>query len=142
VYDNAAERARLDEQIDAAHDGLQQIWAAWNQRAALVASASEADGRVTVTVDALGTIIETRFAHNVAELTYGEIATAITQATQRAALDVKEQSDALLAAATKGQAGTDELTGVLPDVMSMLPPEPDVSLAPPSSSLPGGDDEW
>jgi DNA-binding protein YbaB len=140
VYDDSA--ARLEEGIEALRGGLQEIQAAWKKRAALVASASEADGRVTVTVDALGTIIETRFAHNVHELTFEEIATAITQATQRAALDVKKQSEDVLAGATAGYAGIDELTDVFPDFRSMLPPEPEVSLAPPSSSVPGDDDKW
>ncbi|MET8876632.1 YbaB/EbfC family nucleoid-associated protein [Nocardia sp. NPDC004604] len=134
----------MDEQIEASRDALREMCEAWNKRAELVASASEKGGRVSVTVDALGTIVETRFSHDVGELTYGEIASAITRATQRAAAEVKQRSDALLAAATNGQAGgpmIDELSGVLPDFMSLLPSQPDVSLAPPSSST-AGDEEW
>ncbi|GAB2562348.1 YbaB/EbfC family nucleoid-associated protein [Nocardia heshunensis] len=75
---------------------MREIAEASQQRAQLMASASAANGRVTVTVNADGVVIATRFAADFHELSHDELAKAVTTAAQRAAQDVARKSQELL----------------------------------------------
>ncbi|WP_433709618.1 YbaB/EbfC family nucleoid-associated protein [Nocardia sp. CA-084685] len=147
MFQGAAGRARLDELMDAVHKGMESIAEAQEERAKLTASASDAGSRVTVTVNADGIVIETRFAGDIDELTYDEIAAAVTKAAQRAAADVRAQSESVMAAAGQG-FGTipefDEMGADISDFTRLVPPAPEVSLLPPpeSSSRVSDDDVW
>lgn len=147
MFAGAAGRARLDELMDAVHKGMASIAAAQEERAKLTATASEADRRVTVTVNADGVVVETRFSTDVDELTYDEIAAAVTKATQRAAADVRARSAEVMSGAQQGFGeipAFDELAAEFPDFTELVPPAPEVSLAPPTaaSSAVADEDDW
>jgi DNA-binding protein YbaB len=146
MFQGAAGRARLEELMDAVHKGMRSIAEAQEERAKLTATASEAGKRVTVTVNADGIVVETRFAGDIDELTYDEIATAVTKATQRAAMDVRARSQELMAAASQGFGNIpefDEMAQDIPDFTKLLPPASEVPLAPPpASSLISEDEVW
>lgn len=146
MFEGAAGRARLDELIDAVNKGMQSIAEAQQERAKLTATASDAGNRVTVTVNADGIVVDTRFAGDIDELSYDEIATAVTKAAQQAAVDVRARSESVMAAASQGFGGIpefDEVAADIPDFTKLIPPAPEVSLArPPESSLVSDDDVW
>jgi DNA-binding protein YbaB len=147
MFGGAAGRARLDELMDAVHKGMASIAAAQEERARLTATASEAGRRVTVTVNADGIVIETRFAGDIDELSYDEIAAAVTKATQRAAADVRARSADVMSGAQQGFGDIpafDELAADFPDFTKLVPPAPEVSLAPPpaASSPVADEDDW
>lgn len=146
-FQSAAARAQLDELLAAVRDGMQSIAEAQEERVKLTASASEAGRRVTVTVNANGIVVETRFAGDIDELGYDEIAAAVTKAAQRASADVREQSASVMAAASQGfsgVAGFDDTDTGLPDFATFVPAPPAVSPAEPrASSSPVSDgDVW
>ncbi|MEU0503790.1 YbaB/EbfC family nucleoid-associated protein [Nocardia sp. NPDC005998] len=133
--------------MDAVQKGMQSIAEAQEERVKLSARASEAGGRVTVTVNADGIVVETRFGGDIDELSYDEIATAVTKAAQTAAADVRARSESVMAAASQGFGAIpefDELADDIPDFTKLLPPAPEVPLAPPpaSSSPVTDDDAW
>lgn len=104
------------------------------QRARLTASASARDKRVTVTVNANGTVIETRFTDDIGELTYDEIAAAVTEAAQQAAAEVARLGEELAAPLMEARANRPQLSDVLEGVPEFrMPPEPEVSNAAPGS---------
>jgi hypothetical protein len=110
---------------------------AQRDRAELTATASEADGRVTVVVAGDGRVVQTRFTAGVGELTRDQVAAAFTAAAAAAARAVRQQGNALIAAARHQRAGSPgvaELVAAMPDftaLRDMLPgrtdpvPEPD-----------------
>lgn len=113
---------------------IQAIAEAQNKRVKLTGKGSVHKGRVQVTVNANGVIIETKLSKDVSDLSYGDIAKAITQAAQQAAQDVQTQTAELLAPVKQAQAKLpkmSELIEGLPDLESQIPTEPEVSLAPP-----------
>ncbi|WP_225726977.1 MULTISPECIES: YbaB/EbfC family nucleoid-associated protein [unclassified Nocardia] len=66
------------------------------RRALLTATASVCDKRITVTVNAEGVLIETRFADDIGDLTYDEIAAAVPEAVRTAAREVTRKSRELM----------------------------------------------
>jgi len=147
MFQGAAGRAQLDELMDAVREGMQSIVEAQEERVKLTATASESGSRVTVTVNANGIVVETRFAGDIDELSYDEIAAAVTKAAQRASADVRAQSDSVMAAASQGFSGIpgfDEMGADLPDFATFIPSPPKVLPAsPPASSSPvSEDDVW
>ncbi|MET8876630.1 YbaB/EbfC family nucleoid-associated protein [Nocardia sp. NPDC004604] len=141
MFESAAARAGLDELMDAVRAGMQVIAEAQEKRAKLTAVASEAGSRVTVTVNADGIVVETQFASDIDELGYNEIAVAVTKAAQRAAADVRAQSDSLMAAASQGFGGipeSDDMAADLPDFVKLIPIVPEASPTSPASD----DEAW
>ncbi len=129
--------ASFTDVMDAVGAGMRSIERMQQQRALLTATATAGEGRVTVTVNANGVVVETRFDDDIADLTYDEIATAITEATQQAAAQITDRVAELMAYARREQAQIPMLSELLPgvlDVMRMFPPAPVVSTAPPSES--------
>jgi hypothetical protein len=106
-----------------------------HQRARLVASASVEDGRVTVTVNADGAIIETRFSDRIDDLNYDTVARAVTSAAQQAFREVGRLGRELMAPVAAHHATMPRLHDLipgLPDLRDQIPELPEVSLAPPA----------
>lgn len=115
---------------------MREIAEASQQRAQLMASGTAAGGRVTVTVNADGIVIATRFAADIGELTHDEIAKAVTTAAQRAAQDVAKQSRELLQPLRDRRATMPKLSELIegmPDLQQAPLDPPAASLAPPNS---------
>lgn len=115
---------------------MREIAEASRQRTQLVASASAAGGRVTVTVNADGVVIATRFGSDIEELSYEEIAKAVTSAAQQAAEQVKRQGQELLRPLRDKRAAMPKLSELfegLPDLEATAPTVEPASLAPPKS---------
>ncbi|GAB0107156.1 hypothetical protein JMUB6875_61480 [Nocardia sp. JMUB6875] len=115
---------------------MRDIAEASRKRTQLIATASAGGGRVHVTVNADGVVIATRFSANVDELTYEEIAKAMTTAAQQAAKDVARQGQELLQPLRDKRARMPKLSELiegLPDLESKAPTIEPASLAPPRS---------
>lgn len=103
-------------------------------RSALVGTGSVRRNRVTVSVNADGTVIETKFGQGIEDLTHSEIAKAVTEAAQKAAGHLAEQHAALMAPLQERRARMPKLSDLvegMPDLRLAEPPQP--SLAPPDS---------
>ncbi|WP_328395552.1 YbaB/EbfC family nucleoid-associated protein [Nocardia sp. NBC_00416] len=106
------------------------------ERARLTATASVQEQRVTVTVNANGAVIETLFADNVSDLSYSEIAEAVTSAALEAAAEVARRSRELtepLAEHRKRMPKLSDLVEGMPDLESLRPARVPVPTTPPNS---------
>ncbi|WP_245721951.1 YbaB/EbfC family nucleoid-associated protein [Nocardia crassostreae] len=84
---NERAKADLNDILDGFAQQMRTITQLQKDRAVLTATATVRK-RVTVTVNAEGTVIETRFASDIEDLDYEEIAKAVTEAAQQAAAEV------------------------------------------------------
>ncbi|WP_378737185.1 YbaB/EbfC family nucleoid-associated protein [Nocardia brasiliensis] len=82
--------------MDALQQQLTGIAEVQQQRMRLTGTASVCDKRIQVTVNANGILIDTRFADDIGDLTFEEIAAAMAEAVQAAAADVERQGHDLL----------------------------------------------
>jgi len=122
--------------IDAFQQQMRAIAEAQQQRVRLTAAATSRDKLVTVTVNANGVVIETRFASGIEQLSYDEIAETVTRTAQDAAAEVARRSRELAAPLTRHRERLPKLSEVIdgmPDFESEIPLEPPVSTAPPGS---------
>ncbi|WP_378737195.1 YbaB/EbfC family nucleoid-associated protein [Nocardia brasiliensis] len=106
------------------------------ERAQLTASATVRK-RVTVTVNADGTIIETKFGPRIEELNFTEIAEAVTAAAQQACAELARKTQDLMAPLHERRARLPRVSDLIegmPDFSAQQPVEPEVSLAPPGSA--------
>ncbi|WP_405179653.1 YbaB/EbfC family nucleoid-associated protein [Nocardia sp. NBC_01377] len=118
---------------------IRAIAAAAEQRAELTATAFAQGKRVKVTVNADGVVLETRFSSDIGELTYDEIARAVTTAAQEAAKDAAAKAENLLAPIVEQRARMPKLSELiddLPDFESQRPTFPAASMAPLSARNP------
>ncbi|MFC9892445.1 YbaB/EbfC family nucleoid-associated protein [Nocardia sp. NPDC127579] len=107
------------------------------QRVKLTATASTRDRQISVTVNANGVVIQTKFGSGIDEYSYEDIAKAITRLTQQAAEDVFGQSQQVMAPLAEERARLPKLSDVIPgmpDLQSEIPLEPEVSVAPPGDA--------
>ncbi|WP_328393382.1 YbaB/EbfC family nucleoid-associated protein [Nocardia sp. NBC_00416] len=128
--------ASLAEAMDYFRDEMQLISQLQVQRARLTASASVRDRRVTVSVNADGVVIETKFSSDVDDLDYDELAAAMTQAAQQAAAEVMRLTEELLQPLTERNVAMPKFSDLVegfPDVQGQVPVTPVVSLAPPNA---------
>jgi DNA-binding protein YbaB len=70
--------------LDGFRHSMDEISTIEHQQAKLTATGHAAQKRVAITVDARGSIIDTRFAADIADLDYDEIAAAVTRAARAA----------------------------------------------------------
>lgn len=136
-----ADAAMMMEALNEQMLGLAQIH---RDRAKLTATVTACDKRISVTVNADGILIETLFADDIDDLTHAEIARAMTEAVQAAAANVNEQARQLMEPLRERKAQLPQLSDLiedLPDVGSIVPPVPLVSVAPPNSPERHYDDE-
>ncbi|MQY24998.1 YbaB/EbfC family nucleoid-associated protein [Nocardia aurantia] len=133
---NEAEKAQLAGLKDLVQGAFVSITHAQEQRAQLTAAAHAAGRRVTITVNADGVVIKTEFSDSIDDLTYSEIAAAVTAATQDAAAQVRQQAQRLMADLQREQArmpSMSEFFPMMPDIRSMIPTPPEVPTSPPGS---------
>ncbi|MFE7796290.1 YbaB/EbfC family nucleoid-associated protein [Nocardia sp. NPDC057440] len=133
---NEAAKARLADLMDSVQAGIKSIQRAQHRQAQLMASASAAGKRVTVVVNAKGVVIETRFAADIDDLAYPEIARAVTTAAQEAAAEVHRKTKEMVAELTREQSRLPRLSEFIPgmpDVQDMIPAAPEVSTEPPAA---------
>jgi hypothetical protein len=115
---------------------MRQIGDLQRKRVALTASSSVLHGRITVTVNADGTVVETRFAANIGDLTYTEIASGVTQAAQTASAEVARKVRELMQPLHEGRGRMPKLSAFvegLDEFETLIPVAPPVSTAPPRS---------
>lgn len=133
---NEAEKARLAELKELVQGSFASITRAQQERSRLTATAHAGGRRITITVNADGVVIKTEFSDDIDDLTYSEIAAAVTAATQDAAGQVQQQAQQIITAAQQEQAqvpSVSEFFPMMPDIQSMIPTAPETSLAPPGS---------
>ncbi|WP_433562646.1 YbaB/EbfC family nucleoid-associated protein [Nocardia sp. CA-151230] len=133
---NEAEKAQLAGLKELVKGSFASIARAQQQRALLTATAQAAGRRVTITVNADGVVIKTEFSDDIDDLTYSEIADAVTKATQDAAAQVQQRAQQIMTGLQEEQAripSMSEFFPMMPDVQSMIPTPPEVSMAPPGS---------
>mgnify|MGYP002652439954 CR=1 FL=1 len=123
------ELAALAESVEKQLRGVADLQ---QRRAKLTGRGTAAKQRVVVVVNADGVVVDTKFTGDVEELTYGELAKAVTEAAQAAAEDVgrkwRDLSAPMLAERAKMPSLGDLVSG-LPDVR--VPAPPPASTAPP-----------
>jgi hypothetical protein len=120
--------ARVAGILDAVRDEIAAVAHAQRERAALTATASGADGRVTVTVDANGTVIDTRFSADVATLPYAEIASAVTATAAAAAQEVRGKGAEIMDRVRREHPALPNLSEIapqVPDLAAILEAVPD-----------------
>ncbi|MRH88618.1 YbaB/EbfC family DNA-binding protein [Nocardia sp. SYP-A9097] len=113
---------------------MREIAEASRKRALLTASATS--GRVTVTVNADCIVIATRFASDIGEFGFDEIARAVTAAAQQASADMRRKTEELLRPLSDQRAKMPKLSELfegMPDLESQAPTLPPASLAPPQA---------
>ncbi|UGT39676.1 YbaB/EbfC family nucleoid-associated protein [Nocardia yamanashiensis] len=134
---NEHAKAQLADLIEMVKDGMTAMARAQEERARLTATAHAAGRRVTITVNADCIVIKTEFSDDVDDLTYAEIANAVTSATQDAAAQVQQKAAQIMTNLEQEQAQIPTLSEFfpeMPDVKAMLPTPPKVSTAPPDAS--------
>ncbi|MGF6887229.1 DNA-binding protein YbaB [Nocardia sp. GAS34] len=112
------------------------IAAVQRDRALLTATVTACDKRISVTVNADGILIATKFAEDIGDLSYEEIAAAMTEAVQAAARKAQKQTQELMEPLRQEKARLPKLSELLegaPDLGEMMPTAPPASLAPPDS---------
>ncbi|WP_067574568.1 YbaB/EbfC family nucleoid-associated protein [Nocardia acidivorans] len=134
---NNTERARTDlsDILEGFADQMRTITQLQRERAALTATASVRQKRVTVTVNAEGTVIETKFSSDIEDLDYSEIAKAVTEAAQQAAAEVAQRGREVLAPVSQNRNRLPKLADLVPGMPDLsrelrIPEPPVVSTAP------------
>ncbi|WP_067895262.1 YbaB/EbfC family nucleoid-associated protein [Nocardia vaccinii] len=133
---NEFAKAQLAEVRAAFQDQLALIADLQFRRTQLTATGTARGKRVTVTVNADGTVIETKFNGSVRDLSYADIARAVTAAAQQAAAELARKSSELMAPLQDMRGRfpqVHEIVEGMPDLISQRPRAPEVSLAPPNS---------
>lgn len=110
--------------LDTVNTHIRSIAEVQQKRVELTATATAGEGRVRITVNADGVVIETRFADDIDELDYDEIADAVTDATQEAAAEVARQAEELIAPIRRTRSRLPSLSSIvegLPDIRTKTP---------------------
>ncbi len=121
--------------LDGVREQLRTVARVQNERTRLTASATVRK-RVTVAVNADGTVIETKLGAGVEDLTYPELAKAFTEAAQQAAAAVSRKVEELMMPLHDQRARLPKLTELIegmPDLRAEMPETPKVSTAPPGA---------
>ncbi|QIS03415.1 YbaB/EbfC family DNA-binding protein [Nocardia brasiliensis] len=124
--DNDRTKGDLADLLDTVNLHIRSIAEAQRQRVELTATGTAAKGRVHITVNADGVVIETRFADDIDELDYDEIADAVTEATQAAAAEVAERAEKLIAPIRRTRSRLPSLSEIVADLpdLTVRVPEP------------------
>ncbi len=128
--------SELEDMIEGAQDQLRAIARIQTERAQLIGTGTASRRRVTVSVNADGVVIETKFAADAEDLELSEIAKAVTEAAQNAARDLADKNRELMAPLRGQRARMPRLADLLqgmPDLRGNMPTSPKPSLAPPNS---------
>ncbi len=133
---NEFAKAQLAEVRAAFQDQLALIADLQARRTRLTATGTARGKRVAVTVNADGTVIETKFNGSISDLGYADIARAVTAAAQEAAAELARKSSELTAPLQEIRGRFPKLHDIvegMPDLAAQRPAAPEVSLAPPNS---------
>ncbi|MGV9663642.1 YbaB/EbfC family nucleoid-associated protein [Nocardia niigatensis] len=135
---NEQRKADLHAILDGFAEQMRTITQLQRERAALTASATVRGKRVTVTVNADGTVIETKFGSGIEDLDYPEIAKAVTEAAQQASAEVARRGREIMAPVSQNRDRMPKLTDLVPGMPDLskelaIPAPPVVSTAPPKS---------
>ncbi|MFE3956885.1 YbaB/EbfC family nucleoid-associated protein [Nocardia sp. NPDC059091] len=106
------------------------------KRTELMASGTGGYKRVTVTVNADGVVIETKFSEDILDLEPYEIAKAVTEAAQAATAEMARKNEDLMAPLRDSRARIPKLSDLivgLPATEDMVPEPLPISTAPPGS---------
>jgi len=128
-----ADAAMMMEAFNEQMSGIAKIQ---RDRARLTATVTACDKRITVTVNADGILIATKFADDIKDLPYEDIAAAMTEAVQAAAQKVQKQTQELMDPLRAEKARLPKLSDMLegaPDLGEMMPTAPPASTAPPGA---------
>ncbi len=91
-----------DEVIHALHEKVTELTRVQQERVRLTAKATSRDGAVSITVNANGTVIETRFGPAAEDLEYRKLAQRVTTTAQRAVEELRRKTDELMADIVEG----------------------------------------
>ncbi|RDI43610.1 YbaB/EbfC family nucleoid-associated protein [Nocardia mexicana] len=130
----AADAAMMLDAMSEQFEGMARIQ---RDRAQITATATACEKRITVVVNADGILIETRFADDIADLTYDEIAAAMTEAVQAAAADAARRGNELMQPLLDRKLrlpSLSELVEGAPDLGAVIPVAPSAPITPPGSS--------
>ncbi|WP_327143720.1 YbaB/EbfC family nucleoid-associated protein [Nocardia sp. NBC_01327] len=135
---NEFAKANLADILEGFADQMQTITKLQRERAALTASATVRGKRVTVTVNADGTLIEVKFGSGIEDLEYPEIAKAVVEAAQQASAEVAQRGREVMAPVSKNRDRLPKLTDLIPGMPDLsrelaVPEPPVVSTAPPKA---------
>ncbi|WP_330179068.1 hypothetical protein OHB26_21505 [Nocardia sp. NBC_01503] len=128
----AADAADL---VDTLRQTIGRMAQARGARDALTASATVEHGRITVVVNASGSIVRTEYSDGIEELSYGQIARATVRAAQTAAAEVQLKKQELLApfaALRANMPRLEERFTELAELRAQLPTQVRAPLTPPS----------
>ncbi|MFB7877973.1 MULTISPECIES: YbaB/EbfC family nucleoid-associated protein [unclassified Nocardia] len=130
---NEHAKAQMADILETVQEQMRAIAQVQRDRAQIVASATVRK-RVTVTVNADYKVIETKFTPDIDDLTYTEIAKAVTEAAQQAAVEVGRRTQELMAPLQRERARLPKITELVDDMDGFAIPQPvEASLAPPNS---------
>ncbi|MEU2034665.1 YbaB/EbfC family nucleoid-associated protein [Nocardia amamiensis] len=134
---NELAKAEMASLLEEVQEQLRTVAKVQQERAQLIGSASVRGKRVTVFVNADGTVIETKFGPGIEDLSYAEIAKAITEAAQAAAVDVARKGQQLMTPLHDRRARLPKLSDLIegmPDFTRQIPQPPKASTAPPDAA--------
>ncbi|MDO3647293.1 YbaB/EbfC family nucleoid-associated protein [Nocardia mangyaensis] len=130
---NEHAKAQMADILETVQEQMRAIAQVQQDRAKIVASATVRK-RVTVTVNADYKVIETKFTPDIDDLTYTEIAKAVTEAAQQAATEVARKTQEMMAPLQQERARLPKITELVDDMEGFAIPQPvEASLAPPNS---------
>ncbi|MFI9506331.1 YbaB/EbfC family nucleoid-associated protein [Nocardia sp. NPDC052566] len=131
-------KARFLDAMESLQSSVKSMMDAQRKQAQMTGTATAAGKRVTVVVNARGVVIQTRFSPEVRDLTYEEIAAAVTTAAQDAAAQVERKTREIIASLQESDARLrlpkfSDIVPGMPEPEDLLPEPPEVSLAPPGA---------
>ncbi|MBU3062973.1 YbaB/EbfC family nucleoid-associated protein [Nocardia sp. NEAU-G5] len=116
-------RNRLADAMDQLKAQMATLAESQREWAALTATGTAANSRVTVVVNANGVITETTFANDIGDLDYPEIAAAVTQAHQQAVTEIHRKTAELMGpvqAQAMAGVGLEDLVPAMPNPLDPL----------------------
>ncbi len=130
---NEQARSDLHTVIEGAQEQLRTIARMQQERAEIIGTAT-ARKRVTVTVNADNRVIETKFAADIDDLDYADIAKAVTEAAQLAAAEVARKTAELTSPLQAQRARMPKFSDMIDGMPELRIPQPvEASLAPPKA---------
>lgn len=127
-------RAGLADLVESVRTAVAAVQQGQREQAQLTATGYAAGKRVSVVVDAQGVVQRTRFADDVDELSYAELAEAVTRAAQDAAAQVQRKTREIVA-----RVGAENER--LPKLSDIVPGLPDLQAVAQAGSLGGESSE-
>ncbi|WP_227999530.1 YbaB/EbfC family nucleoid-associated protein [Nocardia australiensis] len=116
---NFGMRNQVEFILDALAEQRAQVTEVYEQLATVRATASSADGLVTVTVDGAGVLTDVQFAQEAFRSTPEKLGRAVTEAGQNAARLANEQNQTITAPITAGADAMPDLPDLVPGAPSL-----------------------